>query len=407
MNAWFNALVYTVWFVSTYYVVYFFLALYAYKGDLYETRRGNLAPRVTFLIPAYNEEASIADAIESMMKVTYRHIDFIILNDGSSDRTAQIVRSSIRGDRRFRFIDNRTNKGKAAVLNQGISLAKGELIACLDADSVVEPGIVQKVLPYFEDEKTGAVTVSVEVRNPKSFLHKIIAVEFALGLSLFLKVFSKLDCIFVTPGPFSMYRKKMLDEIGGYDVHNITEDHEIAFRIHKSGYSIRNCMEAKVFTTLPSSFRKIFVQRRRWYAGSIQTMFKHKNMFFRYGMFGKYLPFHYTLIGLGLLTFLASIYLSVSRFLQKILYYQYTGFNFFDHLRFEFDLLTFGRVNILSMSLMAATIALMITGLIVTHRRFRDHRLGILGYPFMFFLYQIYWGGAILAVMTNKRIKWR
>jgi cellulose synthase/poly-beta-1,6-N-acetylglucosamine synthase-like glycosyltransferase len=251
--------------------------------------------------------------------------------------------------------------------------------------------------------------VTVEVRNPKSLLHKVIAVEFALGLSLFLKIFSKMDCVFVTPGPFSMYRKTMLDEIGGYDVTNITEDHEIAFRIHKSGYKIRNCMEAKVYTTLPSTFKKIYVQRRRWYAGAIQTFFKHRGMMLKrkYKLFGRYIPFHYTLITLGLITFAASTYLTISRIWREVMYYSYTDFNFFEHFKLDIDLLTFGRVNILSTSLFIGSIALMLVGIIYTNRRLRDYKLGLLGYPFLFFLYQIYWGGAIWAVVTNKRIKWR
>ena len=108
----------------------------------------------------------------------------------------------------------------------------------MDADTIVEPDAIKKSLPYFNEGDVGAVTVSVEVNRPKSFLHKIIDLEFILGLSLFLKVFSFFNCIFVTPGPFSIYRKDVLDKIGGFDVNNIVEDFEIVFRIRKAGYKI-------------------------------------------------------------------------------------------------------------------------------------------------------------------------
>jgi cellulose synthase/poly-beta-1,6-N-acetylglucosamine synthase-like glycosyltransferase len=201
----------------------------------------------------------------------------------------------------------------------------------------------------------------------------------------------------------------MLEEIGGYDPTNITEDHEIAFRIHKSKYKIKNCMDAKVYTTLPDTFKQIYVQRRRWYAGAIQTMVKHKDMLFnkKYQLFGYYLPLHYILISLGFITAVSSVYLTVNKFIREILYYKYTNFNFFDHLKFAPDFLTLSRVSILGLSLFIVTILLMVTGIIYTKKRLRDYNTGLLGYPFMFFLYQIYWGGAFFAVIKNKKIKWR
>ncbi|MBT3405746.1 glycosyltransferase [Candidatus Woesearchaeota archaeon] len=411
MNIWFNVLMYLVWFLATFYSVYFFLTIAVYRKDLFEKRKlpRSFRPRVTFLIPAYNEAKSIADSLKSMKKVTYKNIEFIVLNDGSKDDTSKIVRENIKGDDRFSFIDNKENKGKAGVLNQGIKICTGDFVACMDADSVVEPNIVQKVIPYFLDEKTGAVTVSVEVKNPKSFLQKAMAVEFAIGLSLFLKIFSYLKCVFVTPGPFSMYRKSMLNEIGGYDETNITEDHEIAFRVNKSKYNIENCIDARVYTILPRTFKQLYVQRRRWYSGAIQTFMKHRKMMFKKesGFFGVYIPFHYTLIILGLFTFLASIYLSISRFIREILYYQYTGFNFFDHFSLSLDPLMYGRVNLLGTSLVAAAMILMIVGIIVTRRKFRNYNLGLIGFPLLFILYQVYWGSAIWNAINNKKVKWR
>jgi len=88
------------------------------------------------------------------------------------------------------FIDNKKNKGKAACLNQGISVAKGEYVACMDADSVVSKDILKKTIPYFKNDEIGAVTVSVEVKHVNNFLQKIIQLEYILGLSLFLRILS-------------------------------------------------------------------------------------------------------------------------------------------------------------------------------------------------------------------------
>jgi len=267
MNPIYSILVYFVWFLATYYTVFFFLSLLAHKNVIFEKKtKLKKLPLVTLLIPAYNEEADIAETIQSLKKVLYKKIEFIVINDGSQDQTSKIVNENIDGDSRFRFLDHQDNQGKANRLNQGIEEANGEIIACMDADSIVEPDIFSKVLPYFEDKKVGAVTVTVQVKNPKKILHKVFDLEFTLGLSLFLKLFSFFDCIFVTPGPFSAYRKKVLKEIGGFDPNNVTEDHEIAYRLHRSRYKIKNCIEAKVHTALPETFRGLYVQRRRWWS---------------------------------------------------------------------------------------------------------------------------------------------
>lgn len=409
MNPIYNLIVYLVWFLATYYTVFFSLSIFFNRKNIFEGKVGKPNQFVSVLVPAYNEESSIAETIRSLKKVSYKNIEYIVISDGSTDNTPEIVYKAIEGDSRFRFIDRKENMGKAASLNEGIAEAKGEFIACMDADSIIEKNIFEKVLPYFSDKKVGATTVSVEVLNPKNLLHKVFALEFNLGLSLFLKIFSFFDCIFVTPGPFSMYRKKMLEKIGGFDVHNITEDHEIAFRIHKSGYKIRNCIEAKVFTELPEDFKGLYVQRRRWYSGAIQTFFKHRDMLFKkdYGLFGYFMPFNFSLIFIGLGLFAASTYLWFSKFVENVLYFRYTNFNFLDHLNFTFDILEYGRVNLLGLTMFSATILLMVVGIVYTRKKFSSNRTGLLGYPFLFFLYQIYWGGALLAVIRGRKIKWR
>jgi len=413
MEPLFNALVYTVWFLATYFIVLFLLIMFTHKEKLYENRK--LKPlqdslMVSIVVPAYNEEETIAETISSLKNATYKNVEFIIVNDGSKDNTSKVIETAIKNDERFVFIDNEQNKGKAASLNEGIAHAKGQFVACMDADSTIEPGVVEKTLPYFDDGRVGAVTVSVEVKNPKRFIDRIIDIEFSLGLSLFLKVLSFFDCVLVTPGPFSIYRKSMLQEIGGFDLNNITEDLEIAYRIHKSKYKIKHCLEAKVQTIMPPTFKGIYIQRRRWYAGAIYTLIKHKEMLFkkRYGFFGYFIPLNYTLIGLGLLLFVYTDYLSLSKVLKNILYFQYTNFNFLERLfDWEFDILNFNTLSILGNVMFLATIIVMIIGIYFARKSFNDKKWGMVGYPFLFLLYQIFWLGAIVAVVKGKKVKWR
>ena len=410
MHPIYNLFVYIVWFFATFYTVFLILSLFAYRNRIFERkRRLKDQPLVSFLVPAFNEEKTIAETIRSLKKLTYENAEFIILNDGSTDKTSEAVNATIAGDPRFMFVDNRINKGQAATLNQGIALANGEFLVTMDADSVAEADIIQKALPHFNSKKVGAVTVSVEVKNPEGLLEKAIALEYALGLSLFLKLLSHFNCIFVTPGPFSIYRKQVLQKIGGFDTSNITEDLEIAYRLHKEKYVIRNCIEAKVYTKLPRGFRRIYVQRKRWYSGALRTLYQHKDVICNrnHGLFGFFMPFNYFLILIGLGLFTASIYMLAKRIFDNILFFRYTGFNFFEHWHLDFDLLYYGRVNILGMSMFAATIVMMLVGITIARRRYGDNKLGLLAFPFMFFAYQIFWIGSIFAVIRKSRVKWR
>ncbi|MBU1975574.1 MAG: glycosyltransferase [Nanoarchaeota archaeon] len=411
MNIFYSALVYTVWFLSTYFVVFFLLALFTFRNKLFEEKKfsGKTWPFVSILVPAYNEQGKIHKTINSLKKVVYKRVEFIIINDGSKDGTSKEVRKHIKGDSRFIFIDRKKNMGKAASLNEGIKKGKGAYFGCMDADSIIEPTIIEKCLPYFEDD-IGAVTVNVEVVQPRGILHKVMELEFILGLSLFLKIYSFFDSVFVTPGPFSIFSKKVLDEIGGFDANCIVEDMEISFRIRKAGYRIVHCMDAKVQTILPRGFRKLYVQRRRWYSGALETVFQHKHMLFnrKYGVFSFLIPFNYILMVLGLGLFIATQFLGLSRLFRNLYNFRYTNFNFLERLlEWEFDVLGYSSSMILGLIMFSFTVLIMILGLRYARKTFNARKTASIGYPFIFFLYQIFWIGSLYAVIRRKKVSWR
>ena len=412
MNPAYTMLVYTVWFLSTYFIIVFLLALLKNKNRLYDSpnlNKSDKLPKVSIIISAYNEEKKISNCIESLKEVDYPKnlYEVIILNDGSKDKTSGVV-SKYADGKNVVFIDNKKNKGKAACLNQGIALAKGSYVACMDADTVVPRNILKKVIPYFKDKKTGSVTVSVEVKNPKNFLQKIIRLEYLLGLSLFLKVFSSFNCVHVTPGPFSIYRKTLLNKIKGFDETNITEDLEIAYRIHKSGYRIANCMNVAVKTITPHSFEGLYRQRKRWYSGALLTLWQHKDMILRKktGLFGYFIPFNYSLITFGLSLFLLSFYLTFSNVMEYLSFYSLTNYNFLSSLSWEFDFLMlsififFGIFGIIGM------IILVTFGLNATRNGLKKKLPLYLGYFMLFFLYQFFWLSSFLLVLFKRKIRW-
>jgi len=278
----------------------------------------------------------------------------------------------------------------------------------MDADSIASENILKKTIPYFKKETTGAVTVSVEVLEPKNTLQRIIKLEYLLGLSLFLKIFSLFNCVHVTPGPFSIYKKTLLDKIGGFDEKNITEDLEIAYRIHKAGFNIENCMKTSVKTITPKNFRGLFRQRKRWYSGALITLWKHKDILMRKktGLFGYFIPFNYALISSGLILFLFSMYLTISNITTNLSYYSLTNFNFFSNLSWQFDFLNTGLFLIFALTGILGMIILVTYGLLVTKDSPKKTPQLYLGYFMLFLLYQFFWLVSFFLVFFRRKVKW-
>ena len=201
-----------------------------------------------------------------------------------------------------------------------------------------------------------------------------------------------------------------MEEINYFDENNITEDLEIAYRIHKAGYKIKSCIDTKVKTIIPKSFKSLYVQRKRWYTGALKTFFQHKDMYFRkkYGYFGYFIPYHFLLITLGLILFLYTSYLGTSTFIENVWYYRYTNFNFFEHIfDTEFDLLTLSSVRFLVFTAFLGVILIMFVGLRTLKIKYKTNKIGILIYPFIYLFYQIFWLVSYITVLMKRSIKWR
>ncbi|HLC96587.1 MAG TPA: glycosyltransferase [Candidatus Nanoarchaeia archaeon] len=411
MNIAYSIFVFIVWFLSTYFNVVMLFMLFKNKESFYTSPSQSALdlPKVTIIAPAYNESDTIIDSIESLKKIEYPNelLEIFIVNDGSTDNTAEIVQEQAT-EPYFHFINNQENKGKAACLNQAIRQASGMLIATMDSDSEVSPDILKKTIPYFENKSVGAVTVTVKVKNPKSLLQKIIEVEYALGLSLSLKVLSYFNSIHVTPGPFSVYRSAALRQIGGFDETNITEDLEIAHRLQKHRFRIECCTTTHVRTVIPDTLRSLYIQRKRWYSGALITFWQHRALVFnpRLGTFGFVLPYMYTLMFLGLTLFGFSLYLSISNILKSIAFYRLTHFNVLSYISWaNIDFLKLGALTIFG--LMAVVMTIVVAYIALRFSKLRIRKAGFVGFIFLFLLYQVFWASSLYAVTFKKRLKWR
>ncbi len=241
-------------------------------------------PSLTILIPAYNEEATIGKTIVSALDARYPGglKKIIVIDDGSTDRTLSIAR-------RFSgkiTVLHQENGGKGKALNVGLRHVRTELVATLDSDSYLEKGALLKMVGYFSDPSVGAVTSLMKVWQPKNTLQHFQRIEYLLTV-FSRKLLSFINAINVTPGPLSMFRKSVFDQVGGYDEKNILEDQEMAMRIQAHQYRIASSMDATVFTAVPDTLSALVRQRVRWHRGGLRNILKHHYLVSpAYGDFG-------------------------------------------------------------------------------------------------------------------------
>jgi cellulose synthase/poly-beta-1,6-N-acetylglucosamine synthase-like glycosyltransferase len=279
---------YAIAFFSLFVLNVFILLFLKYrKTYLKPPERTDWEPVVSVVIPAYNESEYLKECLESVLAMDYPKdkLDIVVVDDGSTDDTYRIAKGfEKRGIRAF----TKENAGKGAALNFGLEKAKGELVATMDADSYLTRNTIRELIPYFLDPEVMAVTPSVKVAATGSWIKELQRVEYLMIL-FSRKLLSFIDSVPVTPGPFSMFRTKVFDEVGGFDEHNLVEDQEIALRIQSHNYKIRSSMTADVFTEPPDNFPDLLRQRVRWQRGGVRNYWKYKFLVKpEYGDFGMY-----------------------------------------------------------------------------------------------------------------------
>ncbi|MBW3014958.1 glycosyltransferase family 2 protein [Candidatus Woesearchaeota archaeon] len=388
-------------------MVYFYVTLYENRNNL-KSEELKQFPKVSIVVPAYNEQDTIAKTLDSLLELDYPKdkVEIVVLDDGSTDDTYKIAKEY---KKKGVIVFTKENGGKGLALNFALTKVTGEFFGALDADSYVDSQALKRIMPFFKDPNVMGVTPSLKIWKPQSFLQHIQRVEFLVGIFL-RKVFGFLRCIHVAPGPFTIYRKEFFDKYGNYDHTTITEDIEIALRTQSLHYNIENSVDAYVYTKGPNKFFPLFRQRIRWYRGFLDNLLRYKQLFSsKYGELGLFiLPASVISVFFVIITLFYTAYKLSDDLINRYLLYSSIGFDWSHIFDWNFDwfLVNLGPIAFLSIISLIGAVSMIAIAKKISEEKPNVKFSYLMYFFFYWILFGSWWFVAIYYKVTGKKIRW-
>ncbi len=239
------------------------------------TTDGRAGPTVTVLIPCFNEEKVIGASVARVLESHWPSLDVIVLDDGSSDGTAEVVRRLYADEPRVRLMSF-ANGGKALALNRGLALAAGDIVVALDADTLFAPSTIAQLARWFADPRVGAVAGNALVGNRDKLLTRWQGLEYITAQNLERRALAALGAVTVVPGAVGAWRKTALIALGGYPADTLAEDQDLTLAVQRAGWRVEFDPEARAYTEAPETVADLLKQRFRWSYGTLQCLWKHR-----------------------------------------------------------------------------------------------------------------------------------
>lgn len=242
---------------------------------------------VSIIIPAYNEEVTAIQTIRSLLKINYPNFELIFVDDGSKDKTFDIVSAQFSNHPQVKLY-RKPNGGKASALNYGIAKASSDYLICIDADTQLKTDAVTELMRYFYTKEIAAVAGTVKVGNAHNLITTWQSIEYITSQNMDRRAFDLLNTITVVPGAIGAFRKSVILEVGGFTIDTLAEDCDLTMRILRAGYKVKNCDTAIAYTEAPETVEMLLKQRFRWSFGVMQSFWKNRKTFFnkKFGYFG-------------------------------------------------------------------------------------------------------------------------
>lgn len=244
-------------------------------------------PSVSIIVPAYNEELNAVQTVESLLAQDYPNLKIIFVDDGSKDSTYEKIAVAFANEKKVKVI-TKANGGKSSALNYGIEMTDSPFVVGIDADTQLKEDAVSELMKRFTDERIGAVAGNVKVGNEVNMITRWQSIEYITSQNFDRRAFDLLNCISVVPGAIGAFRREAIIKAGLFTSDTLAEDCDLTMRLHRAGYTVRNCTSAISYTEAPESVSMFLRQRFRWNFGVMQCFWKHRDAVFnpRYKNFG-------------------------------------------------------------------------------------------------------------------------
>ena len=246
--------------------------------------RRHLRHPVTVVVPAYNERDVIANSVRSIQASLHPRVEIIVVDDGSTDGTAEVLDTDEFADVR---VVRQTNGGKAKALDTGIREATHDIVVLIDGDTLLEPTTLTELIRPFADDRIGAVAGNAKVGNRSSLVAKIQHVEYTIASAIERRAFDQLGVMLCVPGAVGAFRRQAVIEVGGVSSDTLAEDTDLTLAVSRAGWRVAFAPTARAWTEVPSSMRGLFRQRLRWNYGILQAIAKHRGAVHQRGRSGR------------------------------------------------------------------------------------------------------------------------
>jgi cellulose synthase/poly-beta-1,6-N-acetylglucosamine synthase-like glycosyltransferase/peptidoglycan/xylan/chitin deacetylase (PgdA/CDA1 family) len=234
-------------------------------------------PSMAIIVPAFNEAVGIERAVRSLAASEYRDFEVVVVDDGSTDATAEIVAGlDLENVRLIR----QDNAGKAAALNTGVEMGDSEIVVMVDGDTLFESDTAARLAAPFADPEVAAVSGNTKVGNRGGLLGRWQHIEYVIGFNLDRRMYDVLQCTPTVPGAVGAFRRDVLAEVGGVPGDTLAEDTDLTLAIGRKGRRVVYAEDARAWTEAPSSLNVLWRQRYRWSFGTMQAVFKHRGAVF-------------------------------------------------------------------------------------------------------------------------------
>ena len=243
-----------------------------------KTPPGEFSPQIAVLVPAYNEETVIVRTVRSVLRSDYPHLRVIVIDDGSTDRTFEVAREAYRAEIASGRVTvlTKANAGKAEALNFAIDRLDEAFYVGIDADTVIAPDAISRLVCHFADERVGAVAGNAKVGNRVNLWTRWQALEYITSQNFERRALDLFDVVTVVPGAIGAWRTDAVRRGGCYPLNTVAEDADLTMNLLEQNYKVIYEDRALAFTEAPVNARGLMRQRFRWSFGILQAVFKHR-----------------------------------------------------------------------------------------------------------------------------------